>query len=82
MAYIRTLLLLLVELGLFGVSQSSTESLSRSLQTANYAATQPSRVFSFLYLRFDNNGSQRRLWKATSPRRIRDNGATFSRQEI
>ena len=55
MSHIRTLLLLLVGVRLFGAGQSSTESLSRVIQTADYTAIKPSPVFSLLYLRLDSN---------------------------
>jgi len=84
MAYIRTLLRLLVGLRLFGVSQSSTESSSRALQTANDAAIQPSRVFSLLYLRLDNNRIPKTTVEGekseTNSRHQRRHA--FSRQEI
>ena len=59
MSYIPRLLLLLLGLRLFGVSQSSTDSLFPPLETADYVAVKRSRVFSLLYLRLDSNQIQK-----------------------
>ena len=84
MSYIRTLLLLLVGLRLFGVNQSSTESSFRARETADTAAIKPGRVFSLLYLRLDNNRIPKTTVEGekseTNSRHQRRHA--FSRQEI